>query len=166
MTDGITAAHDEVETLRVDVNIPEHEKREGASSLFRHSRDDLIEREGGRCWVCGMTAEETGHPLEAHHSPLERSFAEMIDFKRLSVDCKAGLWGPYAAAFDWDSFLSQPDIYLFVDDMRVNGLLLCKNHHTVGNEGIHTLPAPIFLAQRYGKEGYKFTDKEIIHHDI
>ena len=73
--------------------------------------------------------------------------------------------------FKWDDFLAglsatppTATVYDFVDDMTVNGLLLCKDHHTVGDEGIHTLPGPIFLAQKYGKEGYQFTKLEVIHH--
>jgi len=174
-----TVQHDEVETLRVDVVVPEHDAREGASALFTRTRKKLIDREGGRCWVCNRTAEEAGHPLEAHHHPIERCFAEMVDWELVAADARAGHLGPYAQAFDWDDFLAplhleEPqlpgvgakpfDPYAFVDDMTVNGLLLCKDHHTVGDEGIHTLPGPIFLAQKYGKEGYKFSAAEVIHH--
>ncbi|MGS1116037.1 HNH endonuclease [Castellaniella sp. UC4442_H9] len=149
--------HEERETLTVDVNIPGHDPRK-ATALFERTRRLLIAREGGRCWVCGRTAEESGHPLEAHHHPIERSFAEMID------------WSPGSLirrdfpAFDWAHF-DPTDPYSFVDDMTVNGRLLCKDHHIGRDEGIHALPYPIWLAQRYGKAGYKFSDIEIIHHD-
>ena len=161
----MTNAHDEVETLKVDVKIPEHADRV-TTATFSKTRQKLLDREGGRCWVCNRTAEEAGHPLEAHHNPIERCFAEDIDFSLVAQEAKAGHLGPYAQAFDWDSLLATNpfDPYAFVDDMTVNGLLLCKDHHTVGNEGIHTLPYPIFVAQRYAKEGVQFTDKEVIHH--
>lgn len=180
----ITAAHDEVETLKVDVKIPEHVERGSASATFTKTRLQLIDREGGRCWVCGRTEEESGHPLEAHHHPIERCFAEEIDWHLFAAHAKLGHWGPHAAAFDWDGFFVQgaapatdgqatlavasvpKDIYLFVDDMNANGMLLCKDHHTVGDEGIHTLPFPIYLAQKYAKEGTVFTDKEVIHHAV
>jgi len=178
----MTQSHDEVETLKVDVIIPDHADRV-TTPLFKHSRDALIEREGGRCWVCGRTEAEAGHPLEAHHHPIERSMAEMIDWRRFSVDCKAGLWGPHAADYGWDGFfvmgpahdgdqlglpetvLAPKDIYAFVDDMTVNGMILCKDHHTVGDEGIHTLPFPLFVAQKYGKDGYQFNSSEVLHHE-
>lgn len=163
MTD--TIAHDEIETLKVDICIPEHEERGSASALFIRTRKSLIEREGGRCWICGRTEEESGHPLEAHHHPVERCFAEEIDFGLVRADALSGHLGPHPQAFDWVAFQAQPDIYQFVDDMTVNGLLLCKDHHTVGNEGIHTLPGPIWLAQRYAKEGVKFSNQEVIHHE-
>ena len=67
-------------------------------------------------------------------------------------------------SFGWGSF-DESNPYSFVDDMNVNGRLLCKAHHIGKDEGIHDLPEPVWLAQRYGKEGYKFSDIEIIHHE-
>jgi hypothetical protein len=48
--------------------------------------------------------------------------------------------------------------------MTLNGMLLCKEHHTGKETGIHYLPYPLWIAQKYGKEGYKFNDVEVIHH--
>lgn len=157
MTD-VTAIHEEKNTLSVDVFIPGHDPRV-TTPLFRKSRLHLLERDGGRCWVCGCTAEESGHPIEAHHYPIERSFMMMID------------WAPGSQirkdfpAFGWGSF-DEAHPETFVDDMNVNGRLLCKAHHIGKDEGVHTLPEPVWLAQRYGKEGYKFSDIEIIHHEV
>lgn len=187
----VTEQHVEKETLSVSVIIPEHDKRGAASALFTHSRKDVIDA-GGVCFICGKP-HSSDNPLEAHHHPVERCFAEEIDWQRFAEDAKAGLWGKGAAAFDWDAFfvgavldtveytvyadehdtvgekktaqvLRPKDIYLFVDDMHANGMLLCKEHHTVADEGIHTLPFPIWLAQRYAVEGTKFSDREVIHH--
>lgn len=162
----VTAIHEERDTFSVDVFIPGHDPRV-STPLFLKSRLALIAREGGRCFVSGMTAEQSGHPLEAHHHPIERSFANMIDWERFAADCKLGVWGPHAQAFDWPAFLNASpfDPYKFVDDMTVNGLLLAKQFHTIGDEGIHNLPYPVWLAQKYGKEGYKFSEVEIIHHE-
>ena len=159
MTD-ITQAHAEHETLSVEVNIPSHEQRK-TTALFERTRKELIERDGGRCFICNATAEESGHPLEAHHHPIERSLAEMIDWDRFKFDARAGYWGPHIKAFDWDNFT---DWVQFVDDMRVNGMLVCKTHHTAKDEGIHTLPFPLWIAQKYAKEGYQFSSIEVIHH--
>lgn len=156
MTD-VTKIHEEKNTFQVDVNIPGHDPRV-TTPLFEKSRKHLLLREGGRCWVCNCTSEETGHPLEAHHYPIERSFADMID------------WGPDSQirkdfpSFGWGSF-DEAHPYSFVDDMNVNGRLLCKAHHTGKDEGVHDLPEPVWLAQRYGKEGYVFSLIEVIHHD-
>lgn len=164
--------HEQKETLTVDVIIPGHEPRT-ATALFEHTRKQLIERDCGRCYISGMTAEESGHPLEAHHHPIERSLANMIDWSLVRRDAEAGELGATQAqrdaakAFDWDAFMNaQPfDPYSFVDNMLVNGMLLAKQFHTGKDEGIHDMPHPLWIAQRYGKEGYKFSDVEIIHHD-
>lgn len=155
-TVSVTDVHEEKNSFVVDVNIPGHEPRT-TTSLFTRTRLDLLKRDGGRCWVCGCTAEESGSPIEAHHCPIERSFAMMIDW---SVDSIIRKDFP---GFGWGSF-NEADPYSFVDDMHVNGRLLCKAHHTGKDEGVHDLPEPVWLAQRYGKEGYKFSDVEIIHH--
>jgi len=62
------------------------------------------------------------------------------------------------------SFLKVADPYLFVDDMTVNGKLLAKQFHIGNDEGIHDLPMPVYLAQGWLVEGYKFSSIEIIHH--
>lgn len=157
-----TQIHEEKETLVVEVNIPGHEART-TTTLFLHSKKTLIAREGGRCFICGGTAETTGHPLEAHHHPVERSLANMVDWALFMSECEAGMWGPHAQAFDWSKF-DPADPYSFVDDMTVNGLLLCKAHHTGKDEGIHDMPYPLWIAQKYGQEGYQFSDVEVIHH--
>jgi hypothetical protein len=164
MTQTVTQVHEEKETLVVDVMLPGHDPRTTASRLFINTRQRLID-DGGACFICGK-AHTHDDPLEAHHHPIERSFAEMIDWRLFAADCRAGKWGPACAAFDWDAFLgAQPfNPYAFVDDMRVNGLLLCKAHHTRPNEGVHTLPFPIWIAQKYGREGFQFSAIEIIHH--
>lgn len=151
-----TASHDEKETLAVDIIIPLHAARV-TTPLFRKSRAQLIINVGGRCYICQRTAKEAG-PLEAHHFPIERCMAEMIDWSEGSL-----MQRDYPD-FDWASF-DPADPYKFVDDMTVNGLLLCKDHHTHGDSGIHTLPHPLWIAQRYGQEGYQFSPSEVIHHD-
>lgn len=169
-----TEDHEERETLRVAVIVPGHAERGAPSALFERTRAQLIARERGRCWVTGMTAEESGAPLEAHHHPIERCFAERIDWARFSKECLAGKWGPHAQAFDWvgffqgvttvDGYARPRDPYLFVDDMTVNGMLLCKKSHTGADEGIHQLPYPLLLARKLLTDGYRFSDTEVIHH--
>ncbi|WP_087688026.1 hypothetical protein [Pandoraea sp. PE-S2R-1] len=162
---AVTDTHEERETLTVDVLLPGHEQRT-TTPLFTRTRLALIEREGGRCFVCGGAEQDVGHPLEAHHHPIERSTANLIDWPRFTEDCRSGVWGERASAFDWDGFLAaQPlDPYRFVDDMTVNGMLLCKDHHIGKGEGIHAMPFPLWVAQKYAVDGYKFTPDEIIHH--
>ena len=156
----MTQAHAERETLSVEVNIPEHADR-ATTALFSRTRKILLERDGARCFICNATAEQSGHPLEAHHHPIERSMAELIDWDRFKRDAQSGFWGTHIQAFDWDGFT---DWTQFVDDMTVNGMLLCKAHHTGKDEGIHAMPLPLWIAQKYAKEGYQFSPVEVIHH--
>ncbi len=150
----VTETHEEKETLAVDVNLPGHEARV-TTTLFTHTRKALIDREGGRCYVCGRTKEEAG-PLEAHHAGIERSFATApIDWEVVKKDFPN---------FAWDTFDESKPLD-FVDDMLAQGILLCKEHHTHPETGIHVLPWPIFIMQRYLKAGYKFNDLETIVHE-
>lgn len=159
---NVTQIHEEKQTLAVDVFLPGHEPRT-ETALFRHSRDKLLAREHGRCFVCGATAEQSGQPLQAHHHPIERSLAGMIDWQRFQKDCEDGLWGEHARDFDWRK-LAHAGPYAFVDDMTVNGRLLCAAHHLGRDQGIHCLPFPLWIAQRYGLEGYRFSASETLHH--
>ena len=158
----MTAAHEEKETLSVEVEIPEHADRGSATPLFLRTKKILVERVGGRCYVCNGTEAEVG-PLQAHHYPLERSLATAWDWQRFIADCQAGKWGVYCQAFHWAGFDPVSDPYKFVDDMSVNGLLLCEHHHIGKDEGIHTLPHPLWIWQKYAPDGYRMSDVEIAH---
>jgi hypothetical protein len=148
-------AHEERNTLSVDVFAPAHADRT-TTAIFVHSKAKLEERTGGRCFICGCTAEEAGHPLEAHHEGIERQFAEApIDWDKVKVDFPN---------FDWASF-DPANPYTFVDDMVAQGILLCKPHHTGKFTGIHYLPYSLWIMQRYLKDGYEFSPNEVIHHD-
>src|SRR5471032_3492994 len=72
---AVTEMHEERNTFEVDINLPGHDPRGAATALFSRSRKALIEREGGKCWLSGLGADVLG-PLEAHHYPVERCFAE------------------------------------------------------------------------------------------
>lgn len=152
---AVEQTHEEKETLTVDVLLPGHAPRT-TTPLFERSKKELIGKEGGRCWICGRTESEAG-PLEAHHFGIERSFAEApIDWAKVQHDF------PH---FDWEHF-DPKSPYAFVDDMSAQGLLLCAEHHRGKDTGVHALPWPLFVMQRYLKDGYKFSDLEVIHHDL
>ena len=161
MTD-ITAAHVEKETLSVDVNLPEHAAR-STTALFARSRHEVLAT-GAVCFTCQLGEAETGHPLELHHYPIERCFAEsgLVDWDVFRAQALAGDYGPAAQSFDWSRF--DPESWeLFVDDMRHNGRVLCKPHHIGADEGVHMVPEPIWLAQRFVRDGVQFNHLEVIH---
>jgi hypothetical protein len=160
----VTETHELKDTLTADYFVPGHVERE-TTSLFERTRKVLIAREGGRCFVTNMTAAELGAPLQAHHHPVERCFATKWDWPRFAADCQKGLWGPHAQAFDWANFDGEKDPYKFVDDMTVNGMLLGAGQHIGKDEGLHRLPFPVWLFEKYAVEGYQFSPTEVIHHD-
>jgi len=182
----MTDAHDENKTVHVEVEIPEHADRV-TTHLFSESRREIL-KGNPVCWICGEPYSKES-PLEAHHWIVERCLANMIDWTLLKEACLAGDHGEAPKNFDWDkffegaeeikydaftddrgvkwpagSYLQPKNVYMFVDDMTVNGKLLCKKHHIGKDEGIHSMTYPLWLAQRYGKPGYKFSDVEVIHH--
>ena len=154
--------HEEKETLVVDVELPGHAPRGVPTALFERTKKILMERAGGRCFICGGTAADVG-PLEAHHYPVERSMATAWDWPKFIADCKSGLWGVYCQAFHWEGFDPVSDPYKFVDDMGVNGRILCKAHHTGKNEGVHETTESIWIWQKYAPQGYKMSAVEVIH---
>ncbi len=153
----MTDAHEEKETLHVEVDIPEHADRT-ETPLFERTRTELIARDKA-CWVCGTTKD-----LQAHHHPIERCMTGLVDWPRFIRDAEAGAYGPHAQAFDWQSF-DQKDPYTFVDDMLHNGLLLCEEHHIGPDAGIHTVVYPLWIAQQFAKAGYRFSPTEKIIHE-
>lgn len=147
--------HEEKETLQIDILAPGHEKRT-TSELFKKTRKELLAKTP-RCFICNRTAEESGEPLEAHHLGIEWQFAlGDIDWDLVKQDF------PH---FDWKHFdPSKP--YEFVDNMNSQGLILCKEHHTGKDTGVHNTPFPLWIMQRYLKNGDQWSPTiNIIHED-
>ena len=178
---GVENVHEQKETLVVDVFEPGHEART-VTATFRSTKREL-ERQLGtpRCFICHADVEEAREPLEAHHVVIERCYTEGVDWDKVKADFSTfepeliealgkskhmlAQWLYRIASFDWANFnpKSEDDAYKFVDSMLANGLMLCKKHHTGKDEGIHYLPFPVFIFQRYAKEGFKFSPTEVIH---
>lgn len=160
----MTDAHEEKETLSVDVDIPAHDKRV-TTAIFTKTKRFLmkvggllgftVKRPVGRCWICQRTEDEVG-PLEAHHFGIERCF---IDAK-----IRWDLVKEDFPLFDWGHFdPAKPEV--FVDAMDAQGILLCKEHHTGRDTGIHNLPFSLWIMQRYLADGEQFNPQEVIIHD-
>jgi len=160
----MTQEHEEKTTLEVDVEIPRHDDRV-VTALFRKTKRFLmkvggllgftIKREPGRCWICQKTEAEVG-PLEAHHFGIERCYIDAaLRWDIIAQDFPL---------FDWKTFdPKHPET--FVDAMDAQGILLCKEHHTGKDTGIHMLPFSIWIIQRYLADGTRFNPNEVITHD-
>ena len=165
-----TAAHVDRSTLIVAVNDPEHAERV-TTALFTTTRNEVLKTEAV-CWCCGRDETAAG-PLELHHCNIERMLAEAIDWPVFAEAAKVGEVGwthnqrEKNRAFDWDGFLvnveKDPQVcYDYVDDMHLNGLPLCKHCHTGKGSGIHAMDYPRWIAQRYLKAGYVYSDATTI----
>jgi len=161
----MTDEHEQKDTLSVDVEIPAHPPRK-ATALFEKTKRMIvgigtalgftIKRPAGRCWICNRTAQEAGQPLEAHHFGVERAY--------IDANLRWDLIQEDFPLFDWKNFdPANPES--FVDNMSSQGILLCKQHHTGKDSGIHDLPFSIWIMQRYLADGERFSPTEVITHD-
>lgn len=166
---AITAAHVDKSTLTISINVPEHAQRT-ASATFERTRPLLIKREGDRCFICGRTSVEVGIGHEAHHCYLEWCLADAIDWAIVQDICKLGEWGftdaqrQVAKAFDWTGFdpADPAQIERFTDDMTIQGVLLCKEHHTGSGTGIHMMDHPRWIGQKIVKPGYVLINNDVM----
>jgi hypothetical protein len=146
--------HEEKEKFSIDILAPGHDKRTQSEVYVRTRKAQLLITP--RCWICQRTAEEVGQPLESHHMAVEWQFAKgNIDWEMVKKDF------PH---FAWDTFDPSADPYKFVDDMTVQGLILCKEHHTGKDTGIHFTPFPIWIMQRYLKDKTQWSPTiQVVH---
>lgn len=161
---SVEKPHEQKETLTVDVLLPGHDPRV-TTALFLKTKRLLmkvggllgftVKRPAGRCWICQRTEDECG-PLEAHHFGVERAY--------IQANLRWDLIQEDFPLFDWKNFDPAKPAD-FVDNMAAQGILLCKEHHTGKDSGIHTLPFSIWIMQRYLAAGEEFNPNEVIQHD-
>lgn len=137
------------------LNYPVHEERK-TTSIFRKTRNTLINEKKLTCFICGV-ASLKDKPLEVHHFYCEKYAQTMIDWEKFgefAKNCYNIQTGEKLAAnFDWQAVKQNPDIFV---DSVYNMVVLCKQHHTSGNQGIHHVPFPDWILQKYPSGGYKF----------
>lgn len=160
----MTDKHEQKDTLQVDVDIPAHDKRV-TTAIFRKTKRMLMKvadsmgfdfkRAAGVCWICGKTEAELGQPLEAHHFGIERAY--------IDAPMRWDVVARDFPIFNWKTFdPAKPEE--FVDNMVAQGVLLCKEHHTGKDTGIHDLPFSLWIMQRYLADGTRFNPNEVIEH--
>ena len=133
----LTAAHTQTETIRLVVAYPAHLPRESDShyKAFHAARARLARLGALKCWI--GNAECSRGPGELHHEKVEYSLIADVD----------------VAKFDeaYGLHLSDEDFLAYVEG-EGNLLPLCAQHHR-GHLGIHTLPGPLWIIQKYLKAG-------------
>ena len=137
------------------INYPRHEKRKD-TALYRRTRNELIHKRKLTCFICDKK-NSTEEPLETHHFYCEKYAQTMIDWDKFALfakNCYNIQTGENISAnFDWNEVKQNPDIFV---DSTYNMIVLCKQHHTSGNKGLHHVPFPDWILQKYPSDGFEF----------
>lgn len=149
------------ETISFTIYHADHDRRT-ESPLFRKTKKHLIEVLDTPCFICGSKKDR-----EIHHMLLEYSDANSADWSDEPWDetletgevihHKTGKMREAYPDFDWANFKEPLD---FVDS-EYNMLTICRLHHTGKGHGIHYLPYPIWIMQKYRKKDFVFSPDEI-----
>ena len=135
----MTPAHTESETIRLAIAYPAHEPRETDShyAAFNACRRRLKSLGALVCWI-GNADCDSARPVELHHDKVEFSLAEDVDPARFSEA--------------YGLHLESEDEFLSFVESEGNLLPLCVFHHR-SHGGIHFIPYPLWVVQRYLKDG-------------
>lgn len=132
---GMVLAHLQERTLDEKIYYPTHPTRGAESTEFETNKKEMI-ASGEKCWICGGTAESTGHPLEGHHYNFEWALANSIDINKLKK-----------------FFPDATDVTTFLDS-KENLMILCARCHRSDKYGIHMVTMPAWIAPRLQKDGW------------
>jgi len=138
------------------VNYPDHAKRT-ESAIYRKTHHELCIVRDFPCFICGKTHAKNGISLETHHFYCEKAAQNAIDwaeFGKFAQTCYNIQTGENIGhTFDWTEVAKHPDIFV---DSPYNMIVLCKEHHISGNKGIHHVPFPDWILQKYPVKGFQF----------
>ena len=134
-----TPAHEQIETLRVDVEYPEHVQRT-ESAEFAANKRMLVQKLDTPCFSCGSKADR-----EVHHFVTEWALADSADWDKVfRLVHHFDIYG-FAAQLG-DKPIASPD------DIR-NLVVLCQKCHRGRGFGIHLVPFPDWIGQVMAKDG-------------
>jgi hypothetical protein len=134
-----TPEHEQIETLRIDVEYPEHAQRT-ESAEFAMNKRTLVTKLDTPCFCCGGKDHR-----EVHHWCIE--WAEWANADPAKVHQKIhqmDIYG-YAAQFG-DKPITSPD------DIR-NLVVICAKCHRGAGLGIHLVPFPNWISQVVARDG-------------
>jgi len=134
----IVEAHYQTVNLSFKVYYPSHELRttDPHYKLFNAARKRIVSSPNfAGCWVCGSKEN-----IQIHHSLVEFAAANAIDLDRFEH-----LW-PELHITDENSLLAALE-------SEGNMMALCEDHHISREHGIHFIPYPTWVLQRYWQKG-------------
>ena len=141
-----------IEITRYKVHFPHHDPRKN-SAIYNRTHAQMRHLP---CFICGKIFEH----VETHHFYIEKAAQNAIDWKvfgEFADGCYNIQTGEPLAQFDWSEVAQNPDTFV---DSPLNMITLCKQHHTSGAYGIHHVPFPDWILQKFPKDGFQFlTDR-------
>lgn len=152
--------HSQKETDSYVIHYPDHEDRT-SSPLYVKSHYQLTHVEDRPCFICGIrNADKPEHPIETHHYFAEWSAMNGVDWIKFG-QLAAIMYHPQTnecigPLFDWSEVAKDPGIFV---DSVLNLVTICKGHHVGSENGIHHVPWPLWILQRYEKDGFEFLPK-------
>jgi len=149
-------SHNQKMSSHYIVNFPNHEKRK-ESSTYRKTHHSMCVDKNIPCFICGKTQQGSHISLETHHFYCEKAAQNAIDwlkFGEFAKNCYNIQTGEYIGnKFDWSKVEENPDIFV---DSEYNMIVLCKEHHISGTKGVHHVPFPNWILQKYPKDDFQF----------
>jgi len=109
------------------------------------------------CFICGKSNKKNNISTETHHFYVEKAAQNAIDwikfgeFAKICYNIQTG--ENIGDPFDWAAVAKNPDLFV---DSKYNMIVLCKEHHISGKRGIHHVPFPNWVLQKWGKDGFQF----------
>ncbi len=148
----MATVHELRRTLHEKVFYPEHPPRK-ASAEYERTRHHLIVELDTPCFICGVRQSTLDDPslnpdgataMELHHWEIEWALCDAVDPTKLT---------PF-----FPEVVDRASLERFLDSAE-NGKVLCNVHHRHIERGIHTLEYPVWIAQKYVRDGYQLTDE-------
>lgn len=147
-------------TNQYTVQYPDHEPRK-ESTTYKHTHKELLYKKDLPCFLCGKrhlekVDNENVH-LETHHFFCTKAAQNAIDWIQFGKDAKyfynMQTGENIGAAFNWEEVNENPNIFV---DSPQNMIVLCKKHHISAKYGIHSIPFPNWILQKYPKDNFQF----------
>lgn len=133
------------------IRYPKHDIRK-VSPIFRKTRHQLITINNVKCFICN-----TDKQLEAHHFYCEKFAVNAINWDTFKLFASVTYNMQTSIKLDnginWELVKENPDVFV---DSANNMIVLCKLHHTSSRFGIHHVPFPDWILQRFAKNDFKF----------
>jgi hypothetical protein len=140
------------QTNHYTIQYPEHELRK-QTSIYRHTHESMKHMP---CFICNKTNKKDNIPIETHHFYVEKAAQNAIDWIKFGEFAKHATnlqTGESLNHFNWNEVQQNSDLFV---DSPYNMIVLCKEHHTSGNKGIHHVPFPDWILDKFAKQGYSF----------